>query len=234
MARAIILARSQVTLVRDLPSQFAAMWELAGRARSELKEDMQGAAGLLRQTRANKKSVNREKLHAEFVRSCNTVATDMEARFCSPDHGVMAQGLLALNPSSPTVLEPQSVLIFAKLFGVVNDENLLTAQLLSAAAVLKQENPVLQLPIELGDFLMSFRGAFNLVVDCVAVALTVPVSSSSAERCFSAVKRIMTRLRSSMLDERLSDLTVLSQSTFAKHLDEDEIVSEFMAMRSRR
>ena len=60
------------------------------------------------------------------------------------------------------------------------------------------EKPSIQGLLQLGDYLLTFRNAFSLVVECVVVAITIPVSSASAERCFSAVKRIMTRLRSSI------------------------------------
>ena len=89
--RAGVLARSQATRVRQLSSDFDTMWVQAGTAMSELKEDMQGATSLLRQTRATKKSVARDKLRVEFASTCNIVAEDMEARFCTSDHEVMVR-----------------------------------------------------------------------------------------------------------------------------------------------
>ena len=89
-----------------------------------------------------------------------------------------------------------------------------------------------------------------LILECIAVAITIPVSSCSG-RCFSDVKRILTRLRTSMSDARLSDSThrstkqryldyitqklylhckchLLSFSSVADNLDEDELVSQFL------
>jgi hypothetical protein len=235
MTRALILARSQIDRIREFPSRFDSLWDDAASSLSELKADMQNAASLIHRTRTNRKTVEKEKLRAEFVSTCKTVADDMAARFGTPDHDVMAKGLEALLPGSDTLLEPHAVVPFAKLFRITSDEILLTAQLLSAKHMLKRENPELQGLLQLGDYLLPYRGAFSLVVECVTVAITIPVSSASAERCFSAVKRIMTRLRSSMSDERLSDLTILSiHSALANNLDEDEIVSRYLAMRTRR
>ena len=92
------------------------------------------------------------------------------------------------------------------MFRITTNESLLSAQLLTARGLIESDKPVIHSVMELGDYLLPLRMAFSLVLDCIAVA----VSSCSAERCFSAVKRIMTRLRTSMSDERLSDLTMLS------------------------
>ena len=156
------------------------------------------------------KSVQKAKLQAEFVSACNIVADDMEARFSPSDHDVIAVGLQALVPTSDTLFDPRSIVPFAKLFRVATNESLLQAQLLTVRSMLAREEPAIHSLIELGDYVRSCSSAFDLVLECIAVAITIPVSSCSAERCFSAVKRIMTRLRTSMSDERLTDLTILS------------------------
>jgi phosphotransferase system IIB component len=185
------------------------MWDDATKSLLTLRPDMHNAASLIRQTRSNKKTVQKEKLQAEFVSTCNTVADDMEARFGPSDHDVIAVGLQALVPTSDTLFDPQSIVPFAKLFRVATNESLLRAQLLTARSMLAREEPAIHSLMELGDYVRSYS-AFDLVLECIAVAITIPVSSCSAERCFSAVKRIMTRLRTSMSDERLTDLTILS------------------------
>ncbi len=58
---------------------------------------------------------------------------------------------------------------------------------------------------------------------CIAVAL--PVSSASCERSFSALKLIKTHLRTTMTDDRLSNLGVLSiEVRRAKCLDLDDLL----------
>jgi hypothetical protein len=210
MTRALILVRSQIARVREFPSRFDELWNDAATSQSTLRADMHNAASLIRQTRSNKKSVQKDKLQTEFANACKTVADDMVARFGTLDHDVIAQGLQALVPGSDTLLDPQSVLPFAKLFRVAANETLLTAQLETARSVIEYEKPPIYSLMQLGDYLLTFRVAFSLVLECIAVAITIPVSSCSAERCFSAVKRILTRLRTSMTNERLSDLTLLS------------------------
>ena len=108
-------------------------------------------------------------------------------------------------------------------------------QLDAARGVFELEKPPVHSVLQLGDYLLTFRKAFNLVLSCIAVAITIPVSSCSAERSFSAVKRIMTRLRTTMTNDRLSDLTVLStHSALANNLDEDDLVTRFLGLRPRR
>ena len=112
-------------------------------------------------------------------------------------------------PGSATLFDPHSVVPFAKLFHIASDESLLISQLKTARSLLDHEKPRVFSLMQLGDYLVTFRVAFNLVLECIKV-ITIPVSSCSAERCFSSVKRILTRLRTSVSDERLSDLTILS------------------------
>ena len=85
------------------------------------------------------------------------------------------------------------------------------------------------------DFVTGFYGAFNLVAKVLTVALTIPAASASAERSFSALKRIKSHLRTSMTDERLSNITLLSvHNARAKTLDEDRIIDSFASLAKRR
>jgi hypothetical protein len=47
-------------------------------------------------------------------------------------------------------------------------------------------------------------------VKVIKLLLTIPVSTASAERSFSAMRRIKTYLRSTMGEDRLSALAILS------------------------
>ena len=63
--------------------------------------------------------------------------------------------------------------------------------------------------------------------------LTYPVSTCTAERSFSSMKRLKTPLRSTMTDERLSSLAILH---IHKHedVDIDSVVTEFAHLKGRR
>ncbi len=52
----------------------------------------------------------------------------------------------------------------------------------------------------------SLADAYPTLCCIYAIAVAIPVSSSTAERSFSALKRVKTRIRSSMVQERLEAL----------------------------
>jgi hypothetical protein len=70
----------------------------------------------------------------------------------------------------------------------------------------------------------KFREAFPVLVDAIEGAVTMPVSTT-CERIFSKMKKIKTTIRSTMTDERLSDLCMLAierdmDINFEKLIDE--------------
>ncbi|CAH2325017.1 zinc finger MYM-type 1-like [Pelobates cultripes] len=67
------------------------------------------------------------------------------------------------------------------------------------------------------------------------VILTIPVTVASAERSFSKLKLIKTYLRSSMSQERLSALAILSiEHNLASKLDYSSVIDEFTHSKCRR
>ena len=67
------------------------------------------------------------------------------------------------------------------------------------------------------------------------IALTLPVTVASAERSFSKLKLIKTYLRSTMGQERLSGLAVISiNGEVAQKLSYDDLISDFAAKKCRR
>ena len=65
--------------------------------------------------------------------------------------------------------------------------------------------------------------------------LTIPVTSATSERSFSALRRVLTYLRSSMIEEKLNNYIVLH---IHKHLTDScdlvEIAKEFVAANDER
>ena len=67
------------------------------------------------------------------------------------------------------------------------------------------------------------------------IFLTLPISSAGAERSFSRLKLIKSYLRSTMTEERLSGLALLSiERQFATDLDYDKVMDYFAKMKPRR
>ena len=61
------------------------------------------------------------------------------------------------------------------------------------------------------------------------------VTSAECERSFSTLKRVKTRLKTRMLEERLADLAILSiEKEIMTSLDLDNIVDQFAASDNNR
>lgn len=59
-------------------------------------------------------------------------------------------------------------------------------------------------------------------------ALTIPVTSCSCERSFSALRRLHTRLRNTMGQERLSNLAIMSiEREMLANVDHGEVIDRF-------
>ena len=81
---------------------------------------------------------------------------------------------------------------------------------------------------DLAVVLHPYREAFPKLYKLVQISLTLPISTSSAERSFSKLRIIKTYLRSRMGSARLSNLAILSiESDRAEKLNFDQFVDEF-------
>ena len=69
----------------------------------------------------------------------------------------------------------------------------------------------------------------------LGLLLTLPVTVASGERSFSTLKRLKTYLRSTMSQERLSSLAVISiEHEIVETLDTDSIIKRFAEAKARR
>ena len=76
---------------------------------------------------------------------------------------------------------------------------------------------------------------FPNVSVALRVVLTIPVSVASGERSFSKLKLIKTFLRSSMKEDRLNSLALLSiENALASELDYSSLITKFAAIKARR
>ncbi|CAN0912675.1 Zinc finger MYM-type protein 1 [Linum grandiflorum] len=76
---------------------------------------------------------------------------------------------------------------------------------------------------------------FKLVCRLMRLVLTLPVSTATTERSFSAMKFLKTDLRNKMSDEFLEDcLTIFFERGYVFDLDDDSIIDEFAKVKDRR
>lgn len=92
-------------------------------------------------------------------------------------------------------------------------------------------------PIELLRFITSFgdRDVFPNLATILQILLTIGVSVASCERSFSKLKLIQTYLRSTMSQERLTNLAILSiEREAAAQIDFSQIIDDFAFAKARR
>ncbi|KAE9533036.1 hypothetical protein AGLY_009464 [Aphis glycines] len=93
-----------------------------------------------------------------------------------------------------------------------------------------QLNEVLKFMIS-QDMVSSYPNLYTLY----KIFYTLPVSSATAERSFSRLKLLKTYLRSTMTEDRLSNLAILSiESNIAQTINFNKVISTFASMKKRR
>ncbi|CAH9082679.1 unnamed protein product [Cuscuta europaea] len=82
---------------------------------------------------------------------------------------------------------------------------------------------------------MEMSKVYFLIDRLVRLLLTLPVSTTTTERAFSAMKIIKTRLHNKMEDEYLADnLVVYIEREIAKTFDSKAVIEEFISLKERR
>lgn len=82
---------------------------------------------------------------------------------------------------------------------------------------------------------MDIRHTFPNIEVLLQIYLTMPCTNNSSERSFSALKRIKTRLRSSMTQERLDGLSLLTiENYITSSLSFDSVIETFAAKKTRK
>ncbi|XP_062028866.1 uncharacterized protein LOC133744851 [Rosa rugosa] len=76
---------------------------------------------------------------------------------------------------------------------------------------------------------------FPMIYRLICLVLTLPVSTATTERAFSAMNIIKNKLRNKMEDDFLDDLMVLNiEKEFADSIDNDSVIAEFEMSGPRR
>ncbi|KAF7647448.1 hypothetical protein LDENG_00172320 [Lucifuga dentata] len=81
----------------------------------------------------------------------------------------------------------------------------------------------------------NLHGIFPNVDVAFRLYLTLPVTNASGERSFSKLRLVKNRLRSTMGQERLNHLTLVSvESDLVQKLDFSDLIKHFAAKKSRK
>ncbi|XP_026421069.1 uncharacterized protein LOC113317158 [Papaver somniferum] len=89
--------------------------------------------------------------------------------------------------------------------------------------------------IDVLSFLTNMGGCYSNASISYRILLTIPVTVASAERSFSKLKLIKSYLRSTMSQERLNGLAMLSiEADMLSSIDYDSIINEFASVNAKR
>ena len=122
------------------------------------------------------------------------------------------------------LLEPNSILSFAESYGIELETLSIECTLAKRTLIGKNMDSIADAYSELS----SFRTAFPLLIKVLQIALTTAVTTAHCERSFSALKRIKSYLRSTMTEQCLVDLSVLSiEQELSKKISLDEVIDQF-------
>lgn len=153
------------------------------------------------------------------------VVTEMQSRFSNLSLSLM-KSVQACSPKSRNFLDISSLQPLITHYNLENAT--LPVELLQAKRVLlnKDINTIAGAIQEL----LPLRVAFPELIKVLQMSLTLAVSTAQCERCFSSLKRIKTSIRSTMCEERLNNLAILSiEQEMAEELEKniEQVVENF-------
>ena len=156
---------------------------------------------------------------------------ELEACFDNKNLIIM-NGIAACSPKSNKFLLYEDLRMFANSYNISTDNLKVEVSLLSK--VIPDRSDISSLA-SFRKYLYSSQPAYESVFKLTQIALTIAVTSAECERSFSSLKRIKTRLRTTMMEERLADLSILSiEKETVRNLNLDSIVDQFAASQYRR
>ncbi len=165
-----------------------------------------------------------------FIPVLDAMLSEVERRF-SDKNILHMRAIQACVPGSPHFLEANHIAPLANSYGL--DQSALPMECSLAKHTLngKDLNEVIHVLRELS----PLATAFPVLVKSIQIALTIAVSTAHCERSFSALKRIKSYLRSTMTQQRLVDLAILSiEKELSKNLSLDNVVNQFASYDKNR
>ncbi|KAI4817225.1 hypothetical protein KUCAC02_009501 [Chaenocephalus aceratus] len=150
---------------------------------------------------------------------------------CSDVGEELMSGIQACNSTTATFLAEDALKSLASHYKIqLKSEELLVAKHFFKRRLEKEKVPDIATVFQIIDSDM-----FPTLKAVLQVALTIPVSSCSCERSFSALRRLHTWLRSTMGQERLNDLAIMSiAKDFLDAITPDNIIDRFAQLKPRR
>lgn len=170
-------------------------------------------------------------LRTEANEVCDLILEDMGVRFSFNGH---LKAALILENDSNIELIPEDV------FKSVCQHYSLDPIKLTELSILKERPVMAKIDklIRLWSYIIknNMENSFKNILRLVNILITLPMTTSEAERCFSTLKRIKTYLRNNMGEERLNGLAAISVSKqfFKDNQVIERVINKFVSMKKRR
>ena len=147
----------------------------------------------------------------------------------------MFTGIQAVTPTSETFADLDHVKDFAELYGADLTD---LAHELHQSKRLLDRMPSDNKPESLVAFIghiERYREAFPEIYRLGSIAISLPVSTASCERSFSALRHIKTWVRNALSNEKLDSLAIFAiEGERTRQLDNKQVINAFVAGRKNR
>lgn len=170
-----------------------------------------------------------------FYQVLDCLTAEIDRRFSKKNCEIM-EGVQSLDPKSPSFLKEEPLLALGKTFE--SDLEDLKHELHQTRRLLLRREKSGERPaslLEFVGFLEPYKEVFHELFRLGKISVVIPVSTASCERSFSALKLIKTHLRTTMADDRLSHLGILSvESRRAYSINMEDFVKHFASSHQNR
>lgn len=165
-----------------------------------------------------------------YIPIIDCMLSELNQRFAGHTLDIM-QAIQSCNPKASSFLDPQKLLPIVNAYNLSKDMLAEECPLAKRTLVSKSISSVYEIFVELA----PLRNAFPTLLKLLQIVLTVAVSSASCERTFSSLKRIKTWLRTTMTEQRLTDLAINSiERDISSQLSTEQVLEEFAASDNNR
>jgi hypothetical protein len=157
----------------------------------------------------------------------DSISRELDEKFSEDTFTALSIFRLLQNPEVKAADCGKTYAMYGKYFSCTEEELFYEFRLYQSYRTSCSENNCIL------ERLQSTPTRFENVRKCLQIAATIPVTSCTAERAFSAMKILKTRLRSTMTDARLNGLALMYIHKDADLVPE-EIVTAFAKLCKRR
>ena len=154
---------------------------------------------------------------------------ELETRFDSLNISLI-KSMQALAPNSKCFLDFDTLLPFLCHYDISSDEIqnelLLAKEMLSSSPASTDLNSL----HDVYSRLAPVSTGYPTLLPAIQIAMTMGVTSASAERSFSSLRRVKTYLRSTMTEDRLNNLALLNierELSSLSSIDMDNVIDAF-------